>query len=69
MWHFVIDLDLILMTFILKLNLDMFKAYLYTENKVPILSSLKVTAWRTDLSEYLMVTKHTTQQDSPPAWT
>ena len=33
------------MIFTLKLDLDMGKMYLYTENKVPSFNSSKVSAW------------------------
>ena len=39
------DLDLNPMTLILKLDLDMVKTYLYTENEVPSYSGSKVIAW------------------------
>ena len=39
------DLDLDPMTLILKLDLNMVKMYLYTENEVPSCSSSKVIAW------------------------
>ena len=43
------------MTFILKLDLDMVKMYLYTENEDPSYSSSKVLAstTQTDLSEII----------------
>ena len=39
-----LNLDIDPMTLILKLNLDMVKMYLYTENEVPSCSSSKVIA-------------------------
>ena len=58
------DLDFDPMTLILKLDLDMVKMYLYTEDEVPSYSSSKVIAWtdtqthrhtdrQTDLSEII----------------
>ena len=48
------------MTLILKLDLDMVKMYLYTKNKVPSISHLKVTSWTDTQTD-----RHTDTQTDP----
>ena len=52
---FKIDLEINLMTLILKLDLEMVKMYLYSENEIPSYSSSKVIIWtdRPDWNYYL----------------